>query len=187
LWAEEHPRVRIHVFEGQDDEISHWLKAGTVDLAVLADPLSATGVPIARDRFHALLPHDHPLADQPSLDIRDLADDPLLYCLGACERQVRQVYRLAGLTPAPTHKLRELGTIVAMVRAGVGVAVVPGLLQAMLDRDLVLVPLQQVVVRDLVLAGPTGRPNPPAVDALLATAGDLRTRTKGGLESPTVA
>lgn len=169
VWADEHPRVRVLLFEGQDDEVSDWLEAGTVDLAILVDPERAVGSPIGQDRFHALLPRDHPLAGESVLDVRDLSDDPLLYCLGGCERQVRQVYRLAGTAPAPTHKLRELGTIMAMVRAGVGVAVVPGLLRAMLDDHLVLVPLQQVVTRRLVLAGPTSRPHTPASEALLAS------------------
>jgi DNA-binding transcriptional LysR family regulator len=105
------------------------------------------------------------------LDVRDLADDPLLFCLGGCERHVRRVYKLAGTMPAPAHKLRELGTIIAMVRAGIGVAVVPELARTMLDRRLVLVPLKQLVTRELVLAGPATRPSKPAAEALLATVG----------------
>jgi DNA-binding transcriptional LysR family regulator len=169
-WADEHPNVRVLLFEGHDEDVADWLEAGTVDLAILVDPKRGDGVRIGQDSFHALVPTDHPLADEAAVDIRDLADDPLLYCLGGCESHVRRVYRMAGTTPVPAHKLRELGTIIAMVRAGVGVAVVPGLARSMVDGQVALVPLKQHVSRSLVLAGPAGRPHSPATEALLASA-----------------
>ncbi len=90
LLADEHPLVLVLLFEGPDDDIADWLEAGAVGLAVLVDPDRTTGTQVGQDSFHALLPRDHPIADQPVLDVRDLADDPLLYCLGGCERQVRK-------------------------------------------------------------------------------------------------
>jgi DNA-binding transcriptional LysR family regulator len=173
-WAEEHPRIRVLLFEGKDDDVATWLRAGTVDMAVLVDPVRSTGVEIGQDTFQALLPRDHPLAHESILDVRDLADDPLLFCLGGCEPQVRRVYRSAGLTPIPTHKMRELGTVISMVRAGVGVAIVPGLARAMIDAQLVLVPLRQRVTRRLILTGPADRPHHPAVEALLTSAHSRR-------------
>lgn len=166
-WAEEHPQIRVLAFEGADDDVADWLQAGTVDLAVLVDPQRPGGTLLGEDAFHALLPAGHPLAGEAVVDIRDLDDDPLLFCLGGCERHVREVYRLAGSAPVPTHRMRELGTVIAMVGAGVGVAVVPGLTQAMLGPGLVLVPLRQRVTRRLVLTGPADRPWHPAVAALL--------------------
>lgn len=171
--AEDHPRIQVQVFEGQDDEVKDWLDAGTVDLAVIVGGNRPRTVPIGEDAFQALLHRDHPLTGQAVLDVRDLADDPLLFCLGGCEAQVREVYRLAGTTPVPTHRLRELGTLIAMVGAGIGVAVVPGLVEAMLGPETLLVPLRQRVTRRLVLTGPTGRPWHPAAEALLATTAHL--------------
>jgi DNA-binding transcriptional LysR family regulator len=173
LWSGEHPRLSVVLFEGAEDDLADWLETGTVDLAVLVDPDGANGVRIGQDTFHALVPRDHPLADEPVVDVRDLADDPLLYCLGGCEHHVRQVYRQAGTLPAPTHRLRELGTLIAMVGAGVGVAVVPGLVRSMVGADVRLVPLKQQVTRSLVLAGPARRPHSPAVEALLVATTSL--------------
>ncbi|PKW14854.1 LysR family transcriptional regulator [Saccharopolyspora spinosa] len=166
-WRDEFPQLKIRVFEGEDDEVADWLASATVELAVLVDPPPGDGVPIGEDRFHALLPRDHPLADQQEVDLRDLDDDPFLLSCGGCERHVRDAYRQAGARLEPAHRIRELGTLFVMVRAGVGISVVPGLAEPMLDARLVLVPLRQRVTRNLVLTGPLARPWHPAASALV--------------------
>lgn len=166
-WRDEFPQLQIQVFEGEDDEVADWLNNSTVELAVLVDPPSCDGVVVGKDTFHALLPHDHPLADQLEIDIADLDDDPFLLSCGGCEPHVREAYRQSDSRLDPTHRIRELGTLLAMVRAGVGVSVVPGLAQVMLDSRLVLVPLRQHVNRRLVLTGPISGPWHPAAGAVV--------------------
>ncbi|MET1075978.1 MAG: LysR family transcriptional regulator [Umezawaea sp.] len=164
-WRVEFPHVRVRVFEGEDDEVAEWLAGGTVDAAVLVDPPPGAGAPVCEDDFHALLRTDHPLAALPLVDVADLADDPFLLSRGGCERHVRQAH--AGHPFTPRHRVRELGTLLAMVRAGVGVSIVPGLVSSMLPPGLVLVPLRHRVARRLVLSGPASREWHPAVTALV--------------------
>ncbi|MFJ5992913.1 LysR family transcriptional regulator [Lentzea sp. NPDC092896] len=164
-WRVELPHVRVRVLEGEDDEVAEWLAGGTVDLAVLVDPPSGAGSLVGEDAFHALLRADHPLATLPHVDVTDLADDPFLLSCGGCEHYVRQAHADHPFTPR--HRVRELGTLLAMVRAGVGVSVVPGLVASMLPPDLVLVPLRERLARRLVLSGPADRGWHPAVTALV--------------------
>ena len=164
-WEAEFPHVRLRVFEGEDDEVAEWLVNGTVELAVLVDPPPGRGVLVGEDAFHALVRTDHPLAGAGEVDVADLADDPFLLSCGGCERHVRQVH--AGLPFDPLHRVRELGTLLAMVRAGVGISIVPGLVASMLVPGLVLVPLRPRVVRRLVVSGPPDREWHPAVTALV--------------------
>jgi DNA-binding transcriptional LysR family regulator len=166
-WRAEFPAVTVRVFEGEDHEIVEWLNERTVDLAVLVDPESHDGVEIGADEFSAMLPRDHPLAGEKIIDIADLEDDPFLLSDGGCERHVRDIYRQAGCRLRPTHRVRENGTLIAMVQAGVGVSVVPGLMAAMLDQRLVLVPLRQHKKRRLILTGPPGGTWHPAVTAVV--------------------
>ncbi|QUH00992.1 LysR family transcriptional regulator [Saccharopolyspora erythraea] len=166
-WRHDYPRLAVHVFEGEDDEVADWLAGAAVDVAVLVDPPGGEGVRVGSDVFQALLPHDHPLAGEDVIDVTDLDDDPFLLSCGGCERHLREVYRLGKAQLAPAHRIREMGTLLAMVAAGMGVTVVPGLAAAMLDPRLVLVPLRQRVTRELVLTGPPGRPWHPAVTALV--------------------
>jgi DNA-binding transcriptional LysR family regulator len=165
-WTAEFPGITVRVFEADDDEVAELLENRTVQAAILVDPPATRGVPIGADEFQALLPADHPLAGEDRIDVTDLADDPFLLSSGGCERHVREIHRQAGLPLRPAHRIRELGTLFAMVRSGLGVSVVPGLAAGMLDRRLVLVPLRQRVRRRLVLTGPVHGPWHPAVTAL---------------------
>ncbi|QFZ18964.1 LysR family transcriptional regulator [Saccharothrix syringae] len=171
-WRAEFPGVSVSLFEGDDDEVTGWLDGASADLAVLVDPVEAPpgAVRLADDLFHAVLRRDHPLAGGGAVDVADLEDDPFLLSLGGCEQQVRELHRLAGTRFAPVHRVRQLGTLFAMVRAGTGVSLVPGLAAGMEGPDLVLVPLVQRVGRTLVLTGPRHRPWHPAAAALLTSA-----------------
>ncbi|MEU7525617.1 LysR family transcriptional regulator [Saccharothrix sp. NPDC042600] len=166
-WRAEFPHVRVRVFEGEDDEVADWLANGTVEAAIVVDPPPGPGVEVGEDAFHVLLRDDHPLAREADVDVADLADDPFLLSCGGCERHVRQAHQ--GLPFKPVHRVRELGTLLAMVRAGVGITIVPGLIEAMLPPGLVLVPLRRRVVRRLVISGPPGREWHPAVKALVGS------------------
>lgn len=171
-WRAAHPRVTVRIFEGEDDELDAWLASGTADAAVLIDPepAPAGALPLGQDSMHALLRRDHPLAQQPVVDIRDLADDAFLLSEGGCERQIREIHRRAGARFAPAHRIRDVGTLIGMVNAGIGVTVMPALAHAMLPPGCVLVPLEPRLARRLVLTGPANRPWHPALAALMATA-----------------
>lgn len=166
-WRADFPRVDITLFEGEDDEVHAWLADGTVDLAVLVDPPAGPGVPIGQDRFHALLPGDHPLADETTIGVADLADDTFLLSSGGCERHIRELYRRAGVPFTPVHRIRDMGTLLAMVRAGIGISILPGLAATMLVPGLVMVPLDREITRRLVLTGPPEQPWHPAATAIV--------------------
>ncbi|MCE7006548.1 LysR family transcriptional regulator [Kibdelosporangium philippinense] len=166
-WRGEFPGIKIRVFEGEDHEIVEWLAERTIDAAVLVDPDSHDGVEIGADEFHALVRRDHPLADEDVIDIPDLDDDPFLLSDGGCERHIRDLYRRTMSRLRPTHRVREGATLIAMVQAGIGVSIVPGLMAAMIDNRVVLVPLKQKLKRRLVLTGPASGSWHPAVTALV--------------------
>ncbi|GAA4602722.1 LysR family transcriptional regulator [Actinoallomurus liliacearum] len=170
-WKTELPRVDVAVFEGEDDEVADWLARSTVDLAILVDPPPGPGTALAEDAFHVLLREDHPLAGEPGIGPADLEDDAFLLSCGGCERHLRELYRRAGTPLSPTHRIRDVGTLLAMVRAGIGVTIVPGLTAAMLVPGLVMVPVRPSISRRLVLTGPVDRPWHPAVTALVGAAG----------------
>lgn len=169
-WRTDFPGVTVSLFEGDDEEVAGWLAGASADMAVLVDPPDAPAgaVLLAEDGFQAVLRTDHPLAHLAAVDLDDLDDDPFLLSTSGCERQIREMYRARGVPLRPAHRVRQLGTLFAMVRAGVGVSVVPGLVAGMEGPGLVLVPLAQRLTRRLVLTGPLHRPWHPAVAALLA-------------------
>ncbi len=168
-WRADFPGVAISLFEGEDEEVAGWLDSAVADLAVLVDPphVPDHAVVLDSDVFHAVLRADHPLAAQDELDVADLYDDDFLLSTGGCERAIREIHRGGAVPFAPIHRIRQLGTLFAMVRAGVGVSIVPGSAAGMVGPDVVLVPLRECTRRSLVLSGPLHRPWHPAATALV--------------------
>jgi DNA-binding transcriptional LysR family regulator len=169
-WREELPRITVRGFEGDSAEVAQWLENGTADAAILIDPPPGPGVQLALDGYRALLPRDHPLADEAAVDIRDLADDAFLISPNGCEARVREIHRLAGVPFAPAHRVRDLVTLISMVQAGIGVTVLSEVSRPLVPRDLVLLPVEPRTSRRLVLSGPRARRWHPAVRALAESA-----------------
>jgi DNA-binding transcriptional LysR family regulator len=171
-WGEDQPRVTVRVFEGDSAEITAWLENGTADAAILIDAPPGPGIQLAADSYRAVLPLDHPLAGEPVVDIRDLEDDPFLISPNGCEDRIRTIHRLAGLRFTPTHRVRDLATLISMVQAGIGVTVLSEVSRSLIPPDLVLLPLHPQTSRRLVLTGPRARPWHPAVRTLADSALD---------------
>lgn len=171
-WQQVQPGVTVRVFEADSTEIAVWLEQGTADAAVLVDPPPGPGKQLTTDAYRALLPTDHPLASESVIHLRDLADDPLLTSAGGCEQRVHAIHRLVGMPFAPSHRVRDLATLINMVQAGLGAAIVSELARPLIPDDLVLLPLAPHVTRRLVLSGPSARPWHTALDALSASAID---------------
>ncbi|MFF7209623.1 LysR family transcriptional regulator [Streptomyces sp. NPDC008238] len=168
LWRERAPHVEVRIFEGFAEEITQWLEGGTVDAAVLIDPdpVPRGAAPVGTDVLEAVMRGDHPLAGEDSIELADLLDDPLLATTSGAEDQLRELHALAGVPYRPTQHIRELGTLLCMVEAGLGVAVVPSLAGSMLPGGLTLVPVLPRVERRLFLTGPATRPWHPHVTAI---------------------
>ncbi|MGW7486659.1 LysR family transcriptional regulator [Streptomyces sp. NPDC054786] len=176
-WREDQPRITVRVFEGDSAEVSGWLEDGTAEGAVLIDPPPGPGIQLAVDCYRALLPRDHPLADEPSVDIRDLEDDQFLISPNGCEARIRTIHGLAGLRFTPTHRVRDLATLISMVQAGIGVTILSEVSRALIPPDLVLLPLEPQTSRRLVLTGPQSRPWHPAIRTLAESAAGHLART----------
>ena len=102
-----------------------------VDLAIMGGSFSSRDVDIlfeVRDRMHVVFPKDHPIGKLRSIGVADLANHPLI--LLASTTSVRTVvdaaFLAAGYTPQATCEATYMMTAIAMVRAGLGLTVLPG-------------------------------------------------------------
>jgi DNA-binding transcriptional LysR family regulator len=132
-FSRRHPAARISLLEGTDDEMVDWLERGLVDLSCVVVGLGTVDGPVlAEDEFVALLHPEHPLAGEVDIGVEDLLDDAFVTSKSGCEPLVESIFGSQGLAFRPTHRVTQLSTIVTMVRAGMGVAILPSL---MLDGD----------------------------------------------------
>ncbi|KUM99715.1 LysR family transcriptional regulator [Streptomyces yokosukanensis] len=150
---EAHPGVTVRVREAEAAEAYDLLTAGDVDLALslAAEAPSAadarfTQVPLLADPLDVALPPGHPLATAPALTLTDLATDSWIFGgSGPWSDITRRACEAAGFSPHQGHSASGWTAILAMVEAGMGVALVPRM--AATRRD-------GVMMRDLGPDGP---------------------------------
>lgn len=103
-----------------------------IDLALLRPPARADGVIIQtlrRDPLLAVLPDGHALTDRAAVRVKDLDGEPFVAYPGrgrsVMNAVVTSLCAEAGFVPRIRHEAIETSTLVSLVAAGLGVAIVP--------------------------------------------------------------
>ncbi|MBK3777584.1 LysR family transcriptional regulator [Azospirillum brasilense] len=126
------PEYGVVVYGGSLQNLLAMLDNGHLDLCLLPfiDPIgNATTEPLWREDVHLALPATHPLAAEPSVDVRRLADELLL--VGSVEydsmaaRLLLDACYSVGVKPRITTALPHQEVRLALVAAGFGIAVLP--------------------------------------------------------------
>lgn len=106
--------------------------AGDIDIALLRPPVDDPAVQyetLRRDRLVVALPAEHPLAQRDVLHIADLRDQDLIAHAGQGRSVMGSLlYAVcadAGFAPRIRHEVSETSTLLTLVAAGLGIAVVP--------------------------------------------------------------
>ncbi len=109
------------------------LLAGEIDLALLRPPVEDYGLHVEalrRDRLLVALPEEHPLAARGELQITDLRAQEFIAHAGngrsVMSALLSALCTQSGFAPRIRHEVEETSTLVTLVAAGLGVAVVPG-------------------------------------------------------------
>ena len=108
------------------------LLAGEIDLALLRPPVEQPGVRteiLRRDQLIAALPDGHRLAQRDEVEVGDLRDEEFVAHAGhgrsVMHSLLNAVCADAGFVPRIRHDVQETSTLVTLVAAGLGVAIVP--------------------------------------------------------------
>jgi DNA-binding transcriptional LysR family regulator len=126
------PNVEIELMEQGSARLEEALLAGEVELGVSLLPIGEafSWQPVRDDPMMAVLAADHPLRGRERLRLAELADDPfILFEQGfALNTRIEHACALRGFTPRPAARSGQLDFIIALVAAGLGVALLPRLL-----------------------------------------------------------
>ncbi|GGU17553.1 LysR substrate-binding domain-containing protein [Nocardioides albus] len=127
------------------------LQSGALDLGVLRPPATGEGLTLRTLEVEPLalaIPVDHRLAVEPVVALADLRTEPFVAYSArdsAVNEAVLRSCREAGFVPRREHEAPSTAVLLALVAAGLGVAVVPASVRAL--------PLEGVIFRDLLDAG----------------------------------
>ncbi|RMI08912.1 LysR family transcriptional regulator [Cellulomonas triticagri] len=189
-----HPGLTSTFAEAEPPEALTELDAGRVDVAVTfrdaapgpgADPSPAGDaprrlrVPLLRDDVVVVLPASDGLPDGSPVDLATLADRPWIAGCPQCRAQLVATCARAGFAPGVDYATDDYLAVLGLVRAGLGVATLPGLALAALPRAGVTlhpgVPGARRLVEAVVDPGTARVPAvAAALDALRTAAASIR-------------
>lgn len=150
-------RVRTEMLTPEQERA---LVEDALDLAVLRTPLTTAAlehVVVRREELLLAVPEGHPLASgEGPVAVADLQDVPLVMYAALTGSvvldAVRRACRGGGFEPTPAHQVGETSTMLALVAAGLGVALVPESAGALTLTGVVFRRTDSPVTVDLALA-----------------------------------
>jgi DNA-binding transcriptional LysR family regulator len=144
-----HPTIAVRLVEDKTIRLLPRLLSGRLDLAFVRPPAEIDRrvevLMLCHETAVVAVPARHPLARRAALGIRDLAEEPLI----VPERRSRphshdlttKLFAQAGLRPNIAEQAEEKHTIVNLVAAGLGIAIVPRWTSRMAARGVCYIPL----------------------------------------------
>ncbi|MEU0743809.1 LysR family transcriptional regulator [Streptomyces sp. NPDC006134] len=190
-----YPGIEVRVREAEAQEAYELLAAGEADLALslaaqapsAADPRFSRVVLLA-DPLDVALPHDHPLARAERLRLADLATEPWIFGgSGPWSDITRAACEAAGFRPYQGHAAVGWTAILAMVEAGMGVALVPRMAAERRDGVVMRELSADRPVRHVVAAVRKGAGEGTAVGRVVAALRTAAASARGGPQAPPAA
>jgi LysR family transcriptional regulator, hydrogen peroxide-inducible genes activator len=131
-FSRKHPQARVTVVEEITPLLVERLRAGAMDVAIVALPLPIRShefeiVPLRKERLYAVLPERHALGRRTKMSMEDLRDEPFLLLRdGHCFRETAiAACKRAHLNPQIIFESGQFSSILSMVSAGFGVSIIP--------------------------------------------------------------
>lgn len=174
----EHPELTIALSEREPWDTVDLVASGQCEIGLvhswgdlpiaIPDHLDRTSV--ADDVADVIVHRDHPLAARASVTPRDLVDEGWIATPEGtiCRQWLTRMYDGTGRLPRIAHQSMEFDSHLAMVRVGLGIALVPRLGRQPLGPDLVAVRARRPVpTRDVVALHRRSMADSPAVRAVV--------------------
>ncbi len=144
------PAVNLTLQELTTDQQLQWLREKRIDVGFLRPPIADPAfqvMTILREPLVVAMPEAHALAAQPAVSLRSLASEPFILfprplAVGLYD-QIISLCQTADFSPRVVQEAIQMQTIVSLVAAGMGIAIVPVSLQNLQRIGVVYRPLQE--------------------------------------------
>ncbi|MCA2318691.1 LysR family transcriptional regulator [Mycobacterium intracellulare] len=125
-FARRHPAVTIRLLEGSKEEILDWLDQGAAEAGVVSMPSKGLDAAVLGvQEMVAVVPADSRLASKDIVTYADLAKEPFVRGTGGCADVFMPIARRQGIEFDLAFEAREIGATLEIVRAGLGVSILP--------------------------------------------------------------
>jgi len=170
------PGLRVRMREAVTGPVGEMVRAGLVDFGIGGSVKEDGELEVQHlfdDPLLLIFPREHPLAARRSVTLHQLLEVPLLLPEpnSGIRHAVDHAFAAAGLPMEPAQEAVSTGTLVGMVRAGLGLGVLPSTaVEMQVIPDLRALPIgDPPLTRPIALVRRAGRSLSPAAEAFLAT------------------
>ncbi|MGK5681723.1 LysR family transcriptional regulator [Actinoplanes sp. URMC 104] len=183
-FAAEHPAVELTVLENEPEDALPLVRYGAADLALVyhfdelppvrpGDRSGLSWTPLLDDPMWAVLPAGHPLAGRDSVSIAELADERWVHGCLAIVDMLDHYAALAGFEIRTACRGTDYVFAQSLVRAGVGISMIPQIALTALQDGLATVPLAPPCpCRYIGIVTPQHRRANPLAEALMRSLHD---------------
>ena len=155
-FQKDYPHVEVQIMEGGSDTIERIMAGKQADLCLYAGGESKDfeWVPLCEDRLLALVPPDHPLAEQKTLPLEAFLHEKFIMPMPGYDGEVRFILDKLNRWPQILFSACSDYAIINMVTEGLGVSILPELLLRNYKHQAVALPMDPLQVRMLGMGVP---------------------------------
>lgn len=137
LFRNEYPGVELVLREATSAHIVQAIEGGEMDVGLVRTPLlqgtHVALISLTRESFVAALPRGNPLSKKSDLRLRELAHEPFVMYTRSDAAGLHSAAMLAcqerGFVPQIAQEATQVQTVLSLVESGLGVALVPEIVQ----------------------------------------------------------
>ncbi|WP_088228344.1 LysR family transcriptional regulator [Desulfosporosinus sp. FKB] len=124
------PGIRFMLYQNLTNQVIDQLETGDIDFCFCSQPLAHENVhwiQLFTEEIILIVPREHPLAQRKTVKLAELSEEPFI----AYKKELSlgeitdRLFREAGITPKVTFEGEEIGTIMGLVAAKLGIALIP--------------------------------------------------------------
>ncbi|MCI0712110.1 MAG: LysR family transcriptional regulator [Chloroflexi bacterium] len=163
VFRQQFPDIEVVLFEGTMQEVGEWIENNIIDVGFAFIPSDCLeNVPVMTDELCVLLPAGHPLGGRTAVTPNELGEEGFIMANNECTLRFLELAGFRMGKPSIRYQATDSGTILAMVREGLGITLLPRMMLPPKLEGIVALPLEppQKLTIGLVLNSPmTAAPN----------------------------
>ncbi len=170
-----YPNVELVIKEGRSDEVCALVDSAVADIGFVQLPVDEQRFncrTVLSENFVLMMHSGHEMAGKTAIDLARLSCESFVLYMGKAREVVTNACRSSGFEPRVACESGELETVRALVAAGLGIAVLPELALASINKSLAVRPVRKPKLnRELGWITRRASENSKAAGAFLETIG----------------
>ncbi len=165
-----YPGIQVNLIDGDFNELEKALLESELDMALMAydRKLQVPYTNLFKDEMLAVLPENHKKAMSDTYPVTDFAKEKFIYQHTGLDNIVRRIFEEEHINPASGYDVRGDDAIMALVKSGLGVALMPELYLKEHSHGVVTKSLSpRRRYRSVIIAHPRVETNPVVADIFI--------------------